>query len=99
MTATSLPPQFAETNGVSLHYLDVPGGDPPLVLLHGLSANAHCFSGLIGAGLSPRFRVIAPDLRGRGRSGKPATGYSIADHANDVLGLMDSLNLDHAVVG
>ena len=82
-----------------LRYLDHAGGDPPLVLLHGLSANAHSFGGLVAAGLSPRFRVVAPDLRGRGDSDKPATGYRMADHAGDVLGLLDTLGLDRVVLG
>ena len=88
-----------QVGAVRLHYLDHPGGDPPLVLLHGLSANAHSFGGLVAAGLSPRFRVIAPDLRGRGDSDKPETGYRMADHAADVLGLLDALGLERVVLG
>ena len=89
---------FLSVHGVHIHYLDAPGGSPPIVMLHGLSANAHCFSGLIAAGLSPTFRMIAPDLRGRGRTDKPATGYTMADHAADVLGLLDALGLDRVVL-
>lgn len=91
--------RFLDANGVNIHYIDVPGGSPPIVLLHGLSANAHSFGGLIGAGLSPKFRVIAPDLRGRGRSDKPSTGYTMADHARDVLALLDALGLKRVVLG
>jgi len=91
--------KFLAAGDVNIHYLDIPGAAPPLVLLHGLSANAHSFSGLIGAGLSPSFRVIAPDLRGRGQTDKPATGYTMADHARDVLALLDALGLDHVVLG
>jgi pimeloyl-ACP methyl ester carboxylesterase len=91
--------RFLAVGGVNIHYLDAPGGSPPLVLLHGLSANAACFGGLIGAGLSPSFRVIAPDLRGRGKSDKPATGYTMADHARDVVGLLDALGLERVILG
>ena len=93
--------QRHKAGGVDMFYLDAPGasGAPPLVLLHGLSANANSFTGLISAGLSPAFRVIAPDLRGRARSGKPETGYSMADHAGDIIGLLDSLGLDQVVLG
>ena len=92
--------QRHNVGGVDMFYLDAPGaaGAPPIVLLHGLSANASSFSGLIAAGLSPAFRVIAPDLRGRARSGKPETGYSMADHANDVIALLDRLGLDRVVL-
>jgi pimeloyl-ACP methyl ester carboxylesterase len=83
---------------VRVHYLDAPGGAPPIVMLHGLSANANCFAGLIGAGLSPTFRIVAPDLRGRGQTDKPATGYSMAEHAADVLGLLDALGLRRVIL-
>jgi pimeloyl-ACP methyl ester carboxylesterase len=99
VSATVDGSRFAEVNDVRLHYLDLPGGDPPLVLLHGLSANAHEFGGLIRAGLSPSFRVVAPDLRGRGRSGQPDSGYRMEDHARDVLALLDQLGLDQVVLG
>lgn len=91
--------RFAFVNGINLHYLDHPGGEPLLVLLPGLTANAHSFDGLIEAGLSPRFRVLAVDLRGRGQTDKPPTGYSIGEHAADILGLLDHLGLPGAVVG
>jgi pimeloyl-ACP methyl ester carboxylesterase len=91
--------RFVSLRGVNIHYVDTPGGSPPIVMLHGLSANAQCFAGLISAGLSPSFRVVAPDLRGRGRTDKPATGYSMADHAADVLALLDHLGLERVILG
>lgn len=36
---------------------------------------------MIGAGLSPTHRIIAPGLRRRARSSKPVTGYEMDDHA------------------
>jgi pimeloyl-ACP methyl ester carboxylesterase len=89
---------FVQVNHIQLHYLDVAGGEPTLILLPGLTANAHSFDGLIQAGLSPRFRVLALDLRGRGLSDKPATGYSMAEHATDVIGLLDSAGINQAVI-
>jgi pimeloyl-ACP methyl ester carboxylesterase len=87
----------ARIGDVELFYLDA-AGDAPLVMLHGLSANANSFSAIITAGLAPAFRVIAPDLRGRARSNAPETGYSMADHARDVIGLMDHLGIERAVL-
>lgn len=91
--------RFAQFEAMRMHYLDFAGGDPPVVLLHGLSANANEFRGLIDAGLSPRFRVVSPDLRGRGQSDKPARGYSMCEHAEDVIALLDFLEIDQVVVG
>src|SRR5215467_12718304 len=91
--------RLVNVNGIGLHCIEHEGGLPPVVLLPGLTANANSFDGLVEAGLAPRFRVVAIDLRGRGQSDKPATGYSMAEHAADVIGLMDSLGLKQAVVG
>ncbi|MGH7439875.1 MAG: alpha/beta fold hydrolase [Polyangiaceae bacterium] len=84
--------------GVRIHFRDHGGpGDTPLVLLHGLTANAWCFEGLVGAGLAKVRRTISIDLRGRGESDKPAAGYSMADHAADVLLVIDALGAKGAV--
>jgi len=91
--------RHARAGELDTFFLDVPGDGPPLVLLHGLSANAHSFGGVIAAGLAPAFHVIAPDLRGRARSAKPESNYLMADHARDVIALLDLLGLDRVVLG
>lgn len=90
---------FISSNGIKLHYLEYPGNQPTIVLMHGLTANSHAFDGLIAAGLSPKFRVISVDLRGRGLSDKPNRGYSIASHAKDIIGLLDNLGIEEAILG
>ncbi|MDX1615024.1 MAG: alpha/beta hydrolase [Candidatus Promineifilaceae bacterium] len=89
---------IVHVNSIDLHYLDHPGGPPPLVLLHGLTANAHSFDGLVAASLSPRFRCLAPDLRGRGLSQKPPSGYSLGAHSADIIALLDALTLERVVL-
>jgi pimeloyl-ACP methyl ester carboxylesterase len=91
--------RYATTNGIRLHYLEHAGPEPTLVLAHGLTANAHSFDGLVEAGLSRVARVLALDLRGRGESDQPAAGYTMVDHAHDVLGLLDALGLGRVVMG
>jgi pimeloyl-ACP methyl ester carboxylesterase len=90
---------YVSANGIRLHLVDHPGGEPPIVLLPGITANLHNFDGLIDAGLAPRFRAVALDLRGRGLSDKPPHGYSIAEHAADVIGVLDHLGLKQVVLG
>ncbi|MEE8376236.1 MAG: alpha/beta hydrolase [Acidimicrobiia bacterium] len=90
--------EFIDVNGISLHYIDHGGRGPILVMTHGLTANAHSFDGLAKA-LGDDVRLIAVDLRGRGLSDKPDTGYSMEGHAADVLGLLDHLGLDRAFIG
>lgn len=87
-----------KVNGISLHYLDHPGSGDTIVLLHGLSANAHSFDEL-AARLAGQFRIVAPDLRGRGLSDRPASGYSIEEHAKDVVQLLDAIDLRHVILG
>ncbi len=89
---------YIETNGIRMHYLDHGGGGPVLVLVPGLTANAHSFDGLVHAGLTDVGHVIALDMRGRGESDAPSSGYAIEDHARDVLGLLDALGLERVVL-
>lgn len=89
--------QWIETNGIRLAYSEHGSGDPPILLLHGLTANRQSFGGLLAAGLADNNRCIALDLRGRGESDKPETGYHMADHAADVEGVLDALGIDQAV--
>jgi pimeloyl-ACP methyl ester carboxylesterase len=91
--------RFVEANGLRLHYLEHAGEGPPLVLTHGLSANAHFFDGLVAAGLAPELRVLSFDLRGRGLSDKPDRGYTMEDHAADLLGALDALGLGRVLLG
>jgi N-formylmaleamate deformylase len=44
-----------EASGVEIHYLRTGGSKPPLILLHGLSASAVCWSPLARAGLAKPF--------------------------------------------
>jgi len=89
---------FVETNGITMHYLDHGGEGRVLLLIPGLTANAHSFDGLVHVGLSDIGRVIALDMRGRGESDAPLYGYAIEDHARDVIGVLDALELDRVVL-
>lgn len=53
----------------------------------------------MAAGLNSYCNVLAPDLRGRGLSSKPKTGYTMADHAQDLLCLLDSRGIKKAIIG
>ena len=90
---------FINLPNIRLHYLDSGSTEatrPTLLLLHGLTANARMFEPLVDL-LAPHYRLVAVDLRGRGLSDKPHTGYSMAEHAADVIGLMDALGLERCI--
>jgi pimeloyl-ACP methyl ester carboxylesterase len=56
--------------------------------VHGLTANHKCWEPMAEV-LAPDYRLIAYDLRGRGDSDKPTTGYSLAAHGRDLAALLD----------
>ena len=68
-----------------------------LVLLHGYSDSGFSFSRVLPLLPTDR-RIIVPDLRGHGRSSRPAGGYGMDALANDVLALLDELGVESAVV-
>ena len=88
-----------QTNHINLHYLDSESVGQTVILMHGLTANAHAFDGLLKEGLGKKYRIISVDLRGRGESDKPTEGYTMKDHAQDILGLMDALGLEKCIIG
>ncbi len=86
-----------EVNDIDIHYLRTGGSKPPMVLLHGLTANGACWSHLARA-LEVDFDVVMPDARGHGNSSAPLNGYAYEDQARDVIGLIQGLELDAPVL-
>ena len=86
-----------KTNGIIIHYTRTGGGKPTLVLLHGLTANGACWTGLAHL-LEKEYDIIMPDARGHGESSVPDYGYRYEDHANDIIGLINSLRLPPPVL-
>ena len=70
-------------NGITLSYLERPGGSEPLVLLHGITDSARTYEPL-AAEISARFKVHALDFRGHGASDKPDALYDTDAYADDV---------------
>ena len=96
---TSWTHQFASVNGIRLHYVEA-GSGPLVVLLHGFPEFWYSWRHQIPALAQAGFRVVAPDLRGYGESGKPAGvgSYHIDLLVADVLGLIRHLGQDSAHV-
>src|SRR5690242_15696642 len=89
--------RFAEVNGLRMHYLLAGKGGSPVILLHGYAQNSHMWRPLMME-LGKTHRVIAPDLRGFGDSGKPEGGYDKKSMAQDVHALARSLGVQRAGV-
>lgn len=80
---------YFEHDGCNLHYQEFGHGEPVL-LIHGLGSSCQDWEYQIPA-LAARYRVIVMDVRGHGRSDKPAERYSIAGFSADVEALLDHL--------
>jgi pimeloyl-ACP methyl ester carboxylesterase len=79
--------EWKSPDGLTLRFRDYPGREdrPPILCLHGLTRNARDFAGL-AEWLAGNWRVIVPEMRGRGGSdysSDPAS-YSIATYIGDI---------------
>ncbi|MGO1117224.1 alpha/beta fold hydrolase [Rhodovibrionaceae bacterium A322] len=85
---------FNSEDGARLSYLEAGSREnPSLILVHGFGAQARFFLPQLRA-LAQDFHLVAPDLRGHGRSNKGETEPSMALLANDLGCLIDTLQLD-----
>jgi len=83
-------------NGLNLH-VQQHGSGPDAVLIHGLTGDLSIWMLCrLMQTLGASHRVTAFDLRGHGYSDAPPTGYTSADHAGDLLALMDHLGIARA---
>jgi pimeloyl-ACP methyl ester carboxylesterase len=83
--------QEIEANGVTIH-VRIAGSGPAVVLIHGFGESGDMWAPL-AARLVRNHTVIVPDLRGMGRSSKPAGGFSKMNQATDIAALMDALKI------
>lgn len=82
---------FTTVNGHQFHYQQA-GAGPDVVLIHGVTGDLSIwFLCQAIQTLGRTHRVTAYDLRGHGYSEAPPTGYTSADHAADLLALMDAV--------
>jgi lipase len=72
-------------------------GPDPVVCLHGITAQHRAFNAAARY-LGPSLGLVGVDLRGRGDSDKPESGYSLEAHAADVVRVLDHLGLQSAVL-
>ncbi len=91
---------WASSDGLKLHYRDYAGADgaagrPPVLCMHGLTRNARDFENL-AEHLSRTFRVIVPEMRGRGMSeyAPNSDSYSPAVYVGDVERLLEEQKIE-----
>ena len=85
-----------EIDGINIHY-EESGSGRPVVLIHGFGASSFAWRPLRAS--LDGYRIIAPDLKGCGRSSKPADGhYGTAHQAELISGFIASLDLEDPVL-
>ncbi|MCK4793448.1 MAG: alpha/beta hydrolase [Desulfobacteraceae bacterium] len=87
----------ANGDGVQIQLAEWEGRGKTILCIHGITANCRCWD-VMAEALSPGHRMLAMDLRGRGHSEAPASGYSIEHHCRDILAVLDDLGVDNAVI-
>ena len=80
-----------KVNGTEI-YVRSGGSGPAVVLLHGFGDSGDMWAPVVRA-LMATHTVIVPDLRGMGLSGHPDSGYTKANQAKDIAGVMDALKI------
>lgn len=77
--------------GARVHVLRAGDTGPPVLLIHGASANAREFSWSLAPRLDERFRVLMPDRPGHGYSGRPGEAWRLGVQAGQMAGVLDTL--------
>ena len=92
---------WQSAEGLTLHFRDYgePNGRPPVLCLHGLTRNSRDFEGLAPHIASQGWRVIVPDMRGRGKSdyADDSATYAVPNYIADVLGLLEQEGIERFV--
>lgn len=99
MTETALATRehLVKTPKGKVFVREIPGADPPIVLMHGFPDDHSIYDRLLPL-LSPR-RAVAFDWRGYGRSERAELGgFSLQEHASELEALLDQLDIDRAVL-
>jgi 3-oxoadipate enol-lactonase len=84
-------------NNFQLSYDDVGEGSTPIIFLHGFPFDKTMWNGQLDF-LKSKFRMIACDIRGFGKSTDEESHLSIDLFSEDLIAFMDELNIDKAII-
>ena len=73
------------------------GKGEPVLCVHGIAASCRSWD-IVANALAPDHLVLSMDLRGRGLSDKPPSGYSIMNHCRDISALLKDRGIERAVI-
>lgn len=96
-TPTTWRAGAVQANGITVAYTRTGGDGPPIVLAHGITDSGRCWAP-VAAALADTYDLVMVDARGHGRSDAPERGYTPADQAADLAGLIAALGLDRPAI-
>jgi 3-oxoadipate enol-lactonase len=89
-------PEVTSTDGIVIHYESWGRDDlPPVIMLQGLGADSRGWA-VQRLPFGRKFRCLAPDNRGTGKSARPSGPYDLEQMARDVISVLDDAEIDRA---
>jgi 3-oxoadipate enol-lactonase len=90
--------QVTQANGIHIHFREAgnPSGQA-LVFSNSLGTDFRVWEPIVGH-FTATCRIILYDKRGHGLSDTPPEPYAMQDHVNDLLGLLDAVGIESAIV-
>lgn len=82
-------PTTTATDGTTLHYRVFGDGPRAVVLVHGWMTSGAVWDAMVEKLDVTGLRLVVPDHRGTGASGRPASGFTLEQYAKDVLAVAD----------
>ena len=86
-------PTVNSSDQTPLHYRVVGDGPRNVLFVHGWMVSGAVYDACVEKLDTTGLRLVIPDLRGSGGSGRPAGGYTLEQHARDVLAVADHAGL------
>lgn len=87
---------FTEIDGIKINY-EIKGEGEAVVLLHGWGANITLFANLIEL-VSKKYKVIALDMPGFGKSSEPPDSWKVSDYSEFVIKFLSSMGVEKATL-
>ena len=88
---------FVQVRDIQMYY-EIAGKGPRLLYISGTGADLRNKPNIFDSTLADEFEILAFDQRGLGQTGRPDIRYTMADYANDVAALLQTLSWDRCHV-
>ena len=88
---------FISVRDIDIYY-ETSGTGPRLLYISGTGADIRNKPNIFDSALADKFEILAFDQRGLGQTSRPDIPYTMADYAEDIVGLLDALEWRNCLV-